>query len=101
MLASKYAALHPDGLRKLVLADAPASAELMLEGMNTLRTELPIDVREVLTRCEKEGKTASEEYEQACMFFYKRHLCRVDPWPKEVEAVTAHFKDDPTVYHTM
>jgi proline-specific peptidase len=101
MLASKYAALHPNGLRKLVLADSPASVELMLEGVQALRAALPTDVQEVLERCEKEGNFESREYEQACEVFYKRHLCRMDPWPKEVGMALDHLKDDPTVYKTM
>ena len=101
MLAAKYAALHPPGLRKLVLADAAASVELLLVGENALRAQLPTDVREILERCEKEGTIESEEYINACVVFYKRHLCRVDPWPKEVEIALGHLKDDPTVYRTM
>ena len=101
MLAAKYAALRPQGLRKLVLADAPASVELLLVGENKLRKGLPEDVQEVLERCEREGKFESEEYEQACLVFYKRHLCRLDPWPKEIEIALGHLKEDPTVYQTM
>ncbi|KAL2037445.1 hypothetical protein N7G274_009725 [Stereocaulon virgatum] len=101
MLASKYAALHPKGLRKLVLANTCASVKLLLEGTNVLRAQLPKDVQEVLDKCEKEENVESEEYEQACVVFYKRHLCRLDPWPKEVEAALGHLKDDPTVYKTM
>ena len=101
MLAAKYAALHPKGLRKLVLADATASVELLLVGENRLRAQLPGDVREVLDRCEREGDVTSEEYEKACLVFYKRHLCRLEPWPKEVEIALGHLKDDPTVYQTM
>lgn len=101
MLASKYAALQPKGLRKLVLADTCASVKLLLEGTNVLRAQLPNDVKEVLDRCEKEENVDSDEYEQACVVFYKRHLCRLDPWPKEVEAALGHLKEDPTVYRTM
>ena len=101
MLASKYAALQPKGLRKLVLADTCASVKLLLQGTNVLRAQLPNDVKEVLDRCEKEETVDSDEYEQACVVFYKRHLCRLDPWPKEVEAALGHLKEDPTVYKTM
>ena len=66
-----------------------------------LRAQLPEDIKEVLDRCEKEGRVESEEYEQACVVFYKRHLCRLEPWPKEVEVALRHLKEDPTVYKTM
>lgn len=34
-----------------------------------------------MDRCEKTGKTDSEEYLAAVDVFYKRHFCRTDPWP--------------------
>ena len=101
MLAANYAALRPKGLRKLVLADAPASAQLLIAGEKQLRKGLPKDVQEVLERCEQEGKFESAEYERACMVFYQRHLCRLDPWPKGIQIALGHLKDDPTVYQTM
>ncbi|KAL8786253.1 MAG: hypothetical protein Q9195_008277 [Heterodermia aff. obscurata] len=101
MLAVKYAALRPKGLRKLVLADAPASVELLLVGANKLRKELPADVQEVLERCEREGDFESEEYEQAFLVFFKRHLCRLEPVPGGIGIALGHLKEDPTVYQTM
>lgn len=44
MFASKWAASHPKGLRKLVLADSPASTALQLRGEMPLRKALPEDV---------------------------------------------------------
>lgn len=101
MLASKYAALEPKGLLKLVLSDAPASVELLAKGSDTLRKGLPEEVQEVLNRCEAAGDFETEEYEAACMVYYKKHLCRMEPWPEELNASMGHLKEDPTVYHTM
>lgn len=101
MLAARYAAKRPKGLRKLVLADAAASVELLLVGENVLRSQLPDEVRQTLEECERDGRVESPEYEQACGEFYKRFLCRVDPWPPEVVTALGHLKDDPTVYQTM
>ena len=101
MFGSKYASQHPQGLRRLVLASAPASVALFLKGQSFLRAKLPEDVRQVLDRCEREGKLESKEYEVACEVFYKRHLCLLDPWPEGVETALHHMSDDPTVYGTM
>ena len=101
MLASSYAALDPKGLRKLVIADSPASSELMFKGMTVLREGLPQETQEVLKRCEEAGEFETEEYEAACEVFYKKHLCRMEPWPEEVNAAMAHLKEDSTVYGTM
>jgi L-proline amide hydrolase len=35
------------------------------------------------------------------MEFYKRHVCRLDPWPDEVVRSFAAMENDPTVYGTM
>ena len=101
MLAARYATQNPPGLRKLVLSSAPASTELLLQGSDSMRKELPNDVQETLNRCEAAGDFESKEYEEACMVNYRKHLCRLSPWPPEVEAALAHLQDDPTVYLTM
>jgi L-proline amide hydrolase len=74
--------------------------ELWLAEANRLRTLLPPQVQEALTRHESAGTTESEEYEQAVMAFYERHLCRI-PFPAELQRSFAQMGEDPTVYHTM
>lgn len=101
MLAASYAARRPKGLQKVVIAAAPASIELHRKGLNQLKKTLPQDVQDTIDRCESEGQENSTEYENAAMEFYKRYLCRLDPWPKDVEAAIGHMGSDPTVYGTM
>ena len=66
-----------------------------------LREQLPPDVQEVLTRCEREGKTDTEEYEKAVEVYYDRHLCRVKPTPEELKKSFEILKEDMTVMLTM
>ena len=101
MLASRYATLHPKGMRKIVLADLPASVPLVLEGEKKLRAALPKEILEVIERCERDGTTDSKEYQEAVKVFSHRHICRLDPWPKELEIAYKHLQDDPTVNKTM
>lgn len=35
------------------------------------------------------------------MFFYSRHLCRLNPMPQDVQDVFQWLEKDPTVYLTM
>lgn len=100
MLGMEHALEHPPGLRSLVVADSPASMKLWLEEANRLRSLLPAEVQETLTRHEAAGTTDSEEYERAMMRFYERHLCRI-PFPDGLQRTFAQLADDPTVYHTM
>jgi len=101
LLASRYATLQPPGLRKLIIADAPASIELILKGEEVLRAALPKDVRETIERCEREGLTDSEEYDRALDVYRKRHICRIEPRPEELQLAYKHMQDDPTVVRTM
>jgi L-proline amide hydrolase len=68
---------------------------------NKLREELPKDVRETLTKHEKDGTTDSPEYEAAVQVFYERHLCRITPFPQDLVDSFAQLKEDSTVYNTM
>jgi L-proline amide hydrolase len=101
MLAMEHALEHPDGLRSIVVADSPASMRLWVEEANRLRADLPADARDALTRHEAAGTTDSPEYLAAMDVFYRRHVCRLDPWPEEVVRAFAQIEADPTVYFTM
>ena len=100
-LAQEYAFTHPPGLRSLVLADTAASFPDFVTEANRLRGELPPEVEATLKRHEEAGTTDDPEYEEACMVFYKRHLCRLDEWPQELIDAFGWIAKDPTVYHTM
>jgi L-proline amide hydrolase len=100
-LGQEYALTHPGGLRSLVLADTAASFPDFVVECNRLRAELPPDVEATLKRHEEAGTTDDPEYEEACMVFYRRHVCRLEEWPPEVVEGFAAIERDPTVYHTM
>jgi len=68
---------------------------------NKLRAAMPADIQEILTRCEKEGKTETPEYEMATNDFNKRHSCRLDPIPEELAGTIQAWIEDPTVEMTM
>lgn len=101
MLAAEYACTQPSGLHSIVIANSPADMTDWVKAAEKLRARLPKDVQEVLERCERNERTDSEEYEKAVEVFYRRHVCRVNPWPKDVEDALANIKRDSTVYMTM
>jgi L-proline amide hydrolase len=100
-LAQEYVFDAPVGLQALVLADTAASFPDFVAEANRLRKDLPPEVEATLRRHEDAGTTGDPEYEQACLVFYARHVCRLDPWPDEVVEAFAWIDRDPTVYHTM
>ncbi len=93
-------AKHP-GLVSLVLASSLASVPLWIAETNRLRGQLPPEVRETLTRNEAAGTTDSTEYQEAVMVFYRRHVCRLDPFPECLERSFANLAADPEVYNTL
>ncbi|KAI0352886.1 prolyl aminopeptidase-2 [Trametes cingulata] len=102
MLAARHATRHPKGLKRLVISDSPASIPLFVKAANDeLIVKLPPDVREAIVRNEEAGTTDSQEYKDAVQVFYKRHLCRLDPWPAELLTSFEWMEKDNTVYSTM
>jgi L-proline amide hydrolase len=101
MLGMAWAATQPDGLVSLIVESSPPSVPDWLVEIQRLRSELPPEVEETLRRHEEAGTTDSPEYEEAVMVFYKRHLCRVDPWPDWLNECFAILDANPEVYHVM
>ncbi len=101
MLGMEHALRHPPGLRALVVANSPASMPLWVAEGNRLRSLLPSDVQEALTSHEAAGTTDSPEYQAAMMSYYERHVCRIVPFPPELQRTFDQLDEDPTVYRTM
>jgi L-proline amide hydrolase len=99
MLAMEVALTKPDWLASLVLASSPASIPQWVEETGRLRSLLPEEVQATLLRHEQEGTTDSAEYEEACLVFYRRHVCRLDPFPECVARTFAELSHE--VYGTM
>jgi L-proline amide hydrolase len=100
MLAQEHAITPPPGLRSVILSNTAASFAGFAAEANALRAALPPEVEATLQRHEAAGTTDDPEYAAACDAFYRRHLCRADPWPEEVNRSFAAIDSDPTVYHT-
>ena len=101
MLGMQYAAGRPEGLVSLVVESSPASVPAWLPEVQRLRSELPPEVEATLRKHEQAGTTDDPEYEEAVMVFYKRHLCRTDPWPDWLVQCFEALEANPEVYRTM
>lgn len=101
MLGMAYAATRPAGLVSLVAQSSPPSVPFWLTELAKLRAVLPPGVDDVLRRHEAAGTTGSEEYQQAMIAFYDRHVCRVRPYPDWLDRCFAGIEANPEVYHTM
>ena len=101
MLGIEYAVRRPKELASLILADSPSSMSTWAAELGKLRDGLPDGVRQVLDACEAAGATDTPEYAEATLAFYRRHLCRLDPWPEGMQRTYDLAVQFPTVYGTM
>jgi proline iminopeptidase len=94
MLAIAYALAHPARLRTLTIASGLASVPLTVREMYRLTRELPPPLPALLDRHESRGEFQHPEYLAAVGEFYRRHLCRLSPWPAEVTYTVEHGLSD-------
>ena len=90
---------QPVSLVSLLIAGSPASSLRWVEGCKELFADLPDEVQAVIRYHEEKGFTSCPEYLGAVSVFYKRHLCRLDPWPSSIERSFAEMSQ--IVYETM
>ncbi|KAH9478942.1 L-amino acid amidase [Psilocybe cubensis] len=102
MLAGHYAAARsPPGLKRLIIANSPASMALTQEGTAKLLDKFPPEFVAMVRKHEAEGTCESPEYQAATMQFYQKHICTLNPWPEELNASFGAVAQNPTVYSTM
>jgi L-proline amide hydrolase len=101
MLGMQYAAGRPEGLASLIVESSPPSVPDWMREIARLRSELPPEVEATLREHEEAGTTDSPAYEEAEMVFYRRHLCRVEPWPEWLAECFQLLEANPEVYHSM
>ena len=80
-MAAAYAATRPAGLEKLVLSSPLLNTARWISDNTLYREALPLETQKIMLDCESKDETDSKAYEAAVEEFYKRHLCRSDPWP--------------------
>ena len=97
----QYASGRPTGLASLIAESSPASVPDWMPEVQRLRSELPPEVEATLREHEEAGTTDDPAYQAAEQEFYKRHLCRVEPWPDWLVECFSILAANPEVYHAM
>ena len=99
MLAMQYVLDRQPDLESLTLCGSPASMIRWVADCEQLLTEEPPETRRVIREHEHAGFTACPEYQAAILGFYRKHVCRLDPWPGGLERSFAEAGYQ--VYHAM
>jgi len=99
MLALAYAARHSDRLLSLNSTGGLSDVPFASREMRRLIRALPTRTRATLRRYGARGEYLHPDYERAALQFYRKHLCRLWPWPPEVVSTLVHTSRP--VYNTM
>jgi proline iminopeptidase len=99
MLAIAYALKYQRSMTSMTTVGGLHSVPLTVREMQKMKRLLPKDVRSVMAKYESEGDYDNPEYLDKVMVYYKKHLCRTEPWPPEVSYSLAHISKP--VYGTM
>lgn len=99
MLAVDYLLTKPKGIISLTLASPCLSVPRWQADQSGKVKLLSPATRATLEQHEADGTTDDEEYQQALLVFYKKYVCRLDPWPKLLNDSMDNFGLD--VYHRM
>jgi len=86
ILGIEYALAHPERLRGFVLSNMTASFADFAAYTSVLKSRLPKAARDRLEALETTGQSGSEEYARILeKELYTRYICRLDPWPKDLQ----------------
>ncbi|GJJ11009.1 hypothetical protein Clacol_005238 [Clathrus columnatus] len=98
-LAAWYTVIRQlKGLRRLI-SPLP-SWKLWDEAQMDLRHQLTQELQDILDGHETEKTTDSSEYKDVITEFYRRHVCRIKPFPMDLQE-TLDAARDPTMIFTM
>jgi len=101
MLALEHALRRPDGLESLVLSSAIASVPQWREETMQLVSALPNEVEASLRAHARTGTMSDAGYQRAVDAFFRRHLCRVNPWPECLERSLASARANPEAHNAL
>jgi proline-specific peptidase len=100
-LAQEYMLTKPNGVKSLILANSAASTQRWIDEANILRAKLPEKIQQILKEHEDAGTIDDPAYLSATEIYYRRHLCRLVPWPDCLKRTLDQLAQEPEVYTTM
>jgi len=98
-LAIATALKYQRNLRSLIVTGGLASVPLTVREMRRLVNRLPLKVRATLAKYEAREEYRNPKYLAAVDVFYRRYVCRLPVWPREVTYSFDHMSGP--VYFTM
>ena len=84
-LAAAYVLEGFGGVASIVFLSPCLSIPRLIRDIAVLKSQLPEEIVEILARHESAGTMDSVEYKVASMAFFERHICRIYPFPKQLQ----------------
>lgn len=94
MLSTRYVLDRDPSVESLILVGCPDNMPRYIEELPRLRPSLSEESWKIIDYHEEHGFTSCPEYVAEMVGFYKQHLCRMDPWPVELERSFAELGDE-------
>lgn len=86
MLTLEYALKYPQHLAGIVVSNMTASVAEYVKHAETLLKALPTEAQAIIAKHRAARDYDSPEYQRVLMEqVYRRHVCRLDPWPEPVQ----------------
>ncbi len=99
MLALAYAIRFSRNLRSLVVSSGLASVPLANAELRRLVAAMPVGIRRTIDWLERREAFDRPDDQRAAMAFYRRHVCRLPTWPRELTRAMREVSQP--VYRTM
>jgi len=84
MLAAAYLLERPTGVKSVIFSSPCLNSRMWERDQKEYLKDLPQESQDIIERSERDKTTDSDEYHQAMIQFYERHVCRLLPWPQEL-----------------
>ncbi|MDK2951790.1 MAG: L-proline amide hydrolase [Kosmotogales bacterium] len=98
LICSYFLQKKPTGMKKLILSGPMLSSSMWKRDQRENIKKMPQNIREAIYEGER-NSTYGEKYQEAMMEYYRKHVCRMDPWPDSLNVALSKMNED--VYHTM
>lgn len=73
-----------EGVKSLILTAPYLDTKLWEKDAAHYLSEMPSTLQNNIRTAENKKEFSSTDYQEAIMEYYKRHICRLDPWPEEL-----------------
>ncbi len=84
LLAAEHALRAPSGIESITLASPCLDLPQWMTDAQRLRDLMPADFQTIWARAQADGSLSSEAFQATVRNFYRRHLCRNQPWPQSL-----------------